>query len=77
MDPGGLRRVWKGQGGSIRSGRVREDPEGSLRGEGGSRRVWEDQGGSCRFGEGLEGSRRVREGPVRSWMLLQGPGESF
>ena len=62
MDPGGLRRVWKGQGGSGRSGRVREDPEGS-------RRLREGAGGAGRINEGIvglvwvlmgqEGSRRV------------------
>ena len=52
MGPGGLRRVWKGQGGSIRSGRVREDPEGSLR-------FRKGPGGSGRFKECLVGLGRV------------------
>ena len=76
VDPGGLRRVWKGQGGSIRSGMVREDPEGSLR-------FRKGPGWSGRIKEGLVGLGRVwkgqtgPEGPVGSWMLLQGPGRSF
>ena len=62
MDPGGLRRVWKGQGGSIRSGRVREDPEGSLRfreGPGGSGRIKEGLVGLGRVWKGLDGSGRA------------------
>ena len=65
MDPGGLRRVWKGQGGSIRSGRVREDPEGSLRfrkGPGGSGRIKEGLVGLGRVWKGLDGSGRALSG---------------
>ena len=62
VDPGGLRRVWKGQGGCIRSGRVREDPEGSLRfreGPGGSGRIKEGLVGLGRVWKGLDGSGRA------------------
>ena len=66
MGPGGLRRVWKGQGGSAGSGRserVREDPEGSRRlreGAGGAGRIKEGIVGLVRVWKGQEGSGRVR-----------------
>ena len=67
MDPGGLGRVWKGQGGSIRSGRVREDPEGSLR-------FRESPRGSGRIKEGLVDLGRVWKGLDRSGRALSGLG---
>ena len=63
MGPGGLRRVWKGQGGSGRSGRVREDPEGSRRlreGAGGAGRIKEGIVGLVMVWKGQRGSGRVR-----------------
>ena len=92
MGPGGLRRVWKGQGGSGRSGRVREDPEGSRRlreGAGGAGRINEGivglvwvlmgQEGSRRVLGGLGGCDRVQEGLDRhdgSTLVWEGPSGS-
>ena len=63
MGPGELRRVWKGQGGSRRSGRVREDPEGS-------RRLREGAGGAGRINEGIVGLVWVLMGQEGSGRVL-------